>query len=41
MAELFGETSNGRRIKSIRDSMGQRVLREVVGLGGGLVEYYS
>lgn len=36
---ITGETLNGKRIRSKRDAMGSRILREITGLGGGLVEY--
>lgn len=36
---IISETLNGQRIKSGRDSMGQRVLRDMTGIGGGLAEY--
>lgn len=36
---IIGESLNGKRIRSTRDAMGHRILREITGLGGGLVEY--
>ncbi len=36
---ITGETLNGKRIRSKRDAMGSRILREITGLGGGVVEY--
>lgn len=36
---IIGETLNGKRIKSKRDAMGNRILREITGLGGSVVDY--
>lgn len=36
---VIGETLNGKHITSKRDKLGRRVLREITGLGGGVVEY--
>ncbi len=36
---IVSETLNGKRIKSKRDSMGDRVAREMMGFGGGTVEF--
>ncbi|MBF2715071.1 RHS repeat-associated core domain-containing protein [Agrobacterium vitis] len=36
---IIGESLNGRRIKSRRDAMGNRILREITGAGGSLAQY--
>ncbi|MFB9913682.1 RHS repeat-associated core domain-containing protein [Rhizobium paknamense] len=36
---IIGETLNGKRIKSKRDAMGNRILREITGAGGTLTQY--
>jgi RHS repeat-associated protein len=36
---IIDETVNGQRVKSKRDSSGLRIVRELVGIGGGLTEY--
>ncbi|WP_337271549.1 RHS repeat domain-containing protein, partial [Oryzifoliimicrobium ureilyticus] len=36
---IIGETLNGKRIKSKRDAMGNRILREITGIGGTLTDY--
>ncbi|MVA71946.1 hypothetical protein GOZ81_12765 [Agrobacterium vitis] len=36
---IIGETLNGKRIKSRRDAMGNRILREITGAGGSLTQY--
>lgn len=36
---IISETLNGQQIKSTHDAMGNRVLREIKGVGHGLVEY--
>ncbi|MCF1448544.1 RHS repeat protein [Agrobacterium vitis] len=36
---IIGESLNGKRIKSKRDAMGNRILREITGAGGSLTQY--
>lgn len=36
---IIGETLNGKRIKLKPDAMGNRILREITGLGGSVVSY--
>lgn len=36
---ITGETLNGKRIRSKRDALGNRIMREIVGSGGGVIDY--